>query len=189
MHNFSAFISHDCFIAPYGRYTGHRTGRYTERCTDIPAAVPVSVRKRAHDDEPIIEELFPATSAAENLQKLQIHADSPTGIRIGFRAGWQNFRTGFRHGISYVVSWGSGNDWTSMKTERIRTGNGHLISKAYGNNFIYAPELHCAIMKITGFPFFDCNANPENLVRNFNVNINTMNSYFLHGHSNASQGN
>ena len=76
-----------------------------------------------------------------------------------------------------------------MKTEHMSTGNGRSISKAYGNNFNYAPELHRAIMKITSFPFFDCNADRENLVRNFNVNINTMNSYFLHGHSNASQGN
>jgi hypothetical protein len=65
-----------------------------------------------------------------------------------------------------------------MKTERIGTGNGRLIRKAYGNNFNYAPELHRAIMKITSFPFINCNADRENLVRNFNVNINTMNCYF-----------
>ena len=155
----------------------------------MPAVVPVSVRKMPHDDEHVIGELFPAKSPAENLQFLQIHADSPAGIRIGFGAGWQNFRTGLRHGISYVVSWGSGNDWTSMKNEHIGTGNGRLISKAYGNNFNYAPELHCAIMKITSFPLINCNADPENLVRNFNVNINTMNCYFPNGHSDASQGN
>ena len=168
---------------------GHRTVKHTEWCTDIPAAVPAGVRKLAHDDEPIMGELFTATSRADNLQFLQINADSLAGIRIGFQAGWQNFRTCFRHGISYVFSWGSDNDWTSMKTECISTGNGCLISKAYSNNFNYAPELHCAIMKITSFPLINCNADPENLVRNFNVNINTMNSYFLHGHSNASQGN
>ena len=55
MHNFSAFISHDCFIVPYGSCTGHRTVKYTERCTGIPAAVPAGVRKMAHDDGPIIE--------------------------------------------------------------------------------------------------------------------------------------
>ena len=75
-----------------------------------------------------------------------------------------------------------------MKTEHMSTGNGSLICEAYGNNFNYAPELHCAIIEITSFPFFDCNANPENLVRNFNVNINTMNCYFHHGHSNAAEG-
>ena len=78
---------------------------------------------------------------------------------------------------------------TKMKNEHIGTGNGRLISKAYGNNFNHAPELHCAIMEITSFSLINCNADRENLVRNFNVNINTMNSYFLHGHSNASQGN
>ena len=76
-----------------------------------------------------------------------------------------------------------------MKNELIGTGNGRLISKAYGNNFNYAPELHCAIMKITSFPLINCNANPENLVRNFNVNINTMNCYFPHGHLNAAESN
>jgi hypothetical protein len=54
MHNFIVFISHDCFIAPYGRYTGHRTVKHTEWCTDIPAAVPAGVRKMAHDDDPIM---------------------------------------------------------------------------------------------------------------------------------------
>ena len=178
MHNFSAFISHDCFITPYGRYTGHRTVKHTECCTDIAVAVPAGVRKMAHDDEPIIGELFTATSRADNLQFLQINADSPAGIRIEFRAGWQNFRTGFRHGISNLVSRNSGADWTSMKNERIGTGNGRLIRKAYGNNFNYAPELHRAIMKIRSFPLINCNANPENLVRNFNVNINTISYYF-----------
>ena len=124
-----------------------------------------------------------------NLQKLQIHADSPAGIRIGFQAGWQNFRTGFRHGISDLVSRNSGNDWASMKTECISTGDGRLISKAYGDNFNYAPELHCAIMQITSFSFINCNADRENLVRNFNVNINTMNCCFSHGHSNAAESN
>ena len=181
--NHNAFLHEPCY--QYGRYTEHRTVKHTERYTDMPAAVPAGVRKLAHDDEPIIEELFTATSRAENLQFLQIHADSPTGIRIGFQAGWQKFRTGLRHGILYVVSWRSGNDWTSMKTQRIRTRNGRLISKAYGNNFNYAPEQHHATMKITSFPFFNCNANPENSVRNFNVNINTINCYFPHGHSNA----
>jgi hypothetical protein len=76
-----------------------------------------------------------------------------------------------------------------MKTEHIGTGNGRLIGKAYGNNFNYAPELHCAIIKITSFPFFDCTANAENLVRNFNVNTYTMNCYFLHGYSNAAEDN
>ena len=189
MHNFSAFISLDCFIAPYGRYTVHSTGRCTEWCTDIPVAVPAGVRKIADDDKPIIGELFPAKFPAENLQKLQIHADSPAGIRIGFRAGWQKFRTCFLHGISDLVSGTSGADWTSLKNERISTGNGSLIRKAYSNRFNNTPELHHATMKITSFPFFDCTANAENLVRNFNVNINTMNSYFLHGHSNAAESN
>ena len=163
--------------------------KHTEWCTDIPAAVPAGVRKMAHDDEPIMGGLFPAKSPAENLQFLQIHADSPTGIRTGFQAGWQNFRTYFRHGISDLVSRNSGADWTSMKTERIGTGNGRLIRKAYGSKFNCVPELHRAIMKITSFPFFNCNADPENLVRNFNVNINTMNCYFSYGHSNAAESN
>jgi hypothetical protein len=41
----------------------------------MPAAVPAGVWKLAHDDEHIIEKLFTATSRAENLQFLQIHAD------------------------------------------------------------------------------------------------------------------
>ena len=55
MHNFIAFISHDCFIVPYDSCTGDYAVRRTEWCTDIPAAVRAGVRKMAHDDEPIIE--------------------------------------------------------------------------------------------------------------------------------------
>ena len=92
-------MNHNAFLpAPcdrYGWYTGYRTVKHTEWCTDIPAAVPAGVRKTAHDDEPIMGGLFTATSRAENLQFLQIHADSPAGIRIGFQAGWQKFRTCF----------------------------------------------------------------------------------------------
>ena len=79
-------MNHNAFLhAPcdwYGRYTGHRTVKHTERYTDMPAMVLISVRKIAHDDEPIMKELFPAKSPAENLQFLQIHVDSPTGIPL-----------------------------------------------------------------------------------------------------------
>ena len=43
--NHNAFLHALC--DQYGRYTGYLTGRYTELCTDIPAAVPVGVRKMA----------------------------------------------------------------------------------------------------------------------------------------------
>lgn len=100
--NHNAFLHEPC--DQYGRYTEHRTVKHTERYTDMPAAVPAGVRKLAHDDEPIIEELFTATSRAENLQKLQIPVGSSAGIWIRFRTGWQNLRTGFRRGISDLVS-------------------------------------------------------------------------------------
>jgi hypothetical protein len=64
----------------------------------------------AHDDEPIIGELFPPRSSDENVQFLQINSGESAGIRIGLCAGWQNFRTSLRHGISDLVSGNFGAD-------------------------------------------------------------------------------
>ncbi|MFG1520246.1 MAG: hypothetical protein AAE977_07280 [Thermoplasmataceae archaeon] len=71
---------------------------------------PIRVRIMAHDDEPIIGELFPPRSSAVNLQFLQIHSGESAGIRIGFQAGGQNFRTCLRHGIADLLSGNFGAD-------------------------------------------------------------------------------
>jgi len=95
---------------PYGRCTEPHTESRTDGCTGIPASVPIAIRKMTCDDTPIYRELFPPRSSAENLQFLQINSGEVAEIRIGFQAGGQYFRTGFRHGISNLVSGNFGAD-------------------------------------------------------------------------------